>query len=95
MASPRAYPDSAYVFVSERRAPLCADAVRKIVGRPGREASIEFPVHPHMLRHATGYKLGLRRDTRAIQHYLGHHNIQHTTRYTELAADRFKDFWRD
>ena len=34
-------------------------------------------------------------DTRAIQHYLGHRNIQHTTRYTDLASDRFKDFWRD
>jgi type 1 fimbriae regulatory protein FimE len=92
----RAYPDTAYVFVSERKAPLCADAVRKIVGRAGREAGIEFPVHPHMLRHATGYKLANDgQDTRAIQHYLGHRNIQHTTRYTELAADRFKDFWRD
>jgi type 1 fimbriae regulatory protein FimE len=92
----RAYPDTAYVFVSERKAPLCADAVRKIVGRAGREAGIEFPVHPHMLRHATGYKLANDgQDTRAIQHYLGHGNIQHTTRYTELAADRFKDFWRD
>jgi type 1 fimbriae regulatory protein FimE len=91
----RAYPDTAYVFVSERKAPLCADAVRKIVGRAGREAGIEFPVHPHMLRHATGYKLANDgQDTRAIQHYLGHRNIQHTTRYTELAADRFKDFWR-
>jgi type 1 fimbriae regulatory protein FimE len=92
----RAYPDTAYVFVSERKAPLCADAVRKIVSRAGREAGIEFPVHPHMLRHATGYKLANDgQDTRAIQHYLGHRNIQHTTRYTELAADRFKDFWRD
>ena len=92
----RAYPDTAYVFVSERKAPLCADAVRKIVGRAGREAGIEFSVHPHMLRHATGYKLANDgQDTRAIQHYLGHRNIQHTTRYTELAADRFKDFWRD
>jgi type 1 fimbriae regulatory protein FimB/type 1 fimbriae regulatory protein FimE len=92
----RTYPDTAYVFVSERKAPLCADAVRKIVGRAGREAGIEFPVHPHMLRHATGYKLANDgQDTRAIQHYLGHRNIQHTTRYTELAADRFKDFWRD
>jgi type 1 fimbriae regulatory protein FimB/type 1 fimbriae regulatory protein FimE len=70
--------------------------MRKIVGRPGREAGTEFPVHPHMLRHATGYKLANDgQDTRAIQHYLGHRNIQHTTRYTELAADRFKDFWRD
>jgi type 1 fimbriae regulatory protein FimB/type 1 fimbriae regulatory protein FimE len=92
----RAYPETAYVFVSERKAPLCADTVRKIVGRAGRQAGIAFPVHPHMLRHATGYKLANDgQDTRAIQHYLGHRNIQHTTRYTELAADRFKDFWRD
>ena len=34
-------------------------------------------------------------DTRAIQAWMGHKNIQHTVRYTELAPDRFKDFWRD
>jgi hypothetical protein len=34
-------------------------------------------------------------DTRSLQHYLGHKNIQHTVRYSELATDRFKDFWRD
>lgn len=92
----RDYPETPYVFVSERKAPLTADAVRKIVARAGRQAGIEFPIHPHMLRHATGYKLANDgQDTRAIQHYLGHRNIQHTTRYMELAADRFKDFWRD
>jgi type 1 fimbriae regulatory protein FimB/type 1 fimbriae regulatory protein FimE len=49
-----------------------------------------------MLRHACGYKLANEgHDTRAIQHYLGHRNIQHTVRYTELAADRFKRFWSD
>ena len=53
----RDYPDTAYVFVSERKAPLTADTVRKIVGRAGQRAGIEFPVHPHMLRHATGYEL--------------------------------------
>ena len=48
------------------------------------------------MRHATGYKLANDgQDTRAIQHYLGHRNIQHTTRYTELALDRFKNFWKD
>jgi type 1 fimbriae regulatory protein FimE len=89
-------PETAYVFVSERKAPLTTDAVRKIVGRAGRQAGIAFPVHPHMLRHATGYKLANDgQDTRAIQLYLGHRNIQHTTRYTELAPDRFKDFWQD
>jgi type 1 fimbriae regulatory protein FimB/type 1 fimbriae regulatory protein FimE len=49
-----------------------------------------------MLRHATGYKLANDgHDTRAIQHYLGHMNSTHTTRYTELAAARFNQFWRD
>jgi site-specific recombinase XerD len=51
---------------------------------------------PHMLRHACGFKLANDgHDTRALQHYLGHKNIQHTVRYTEMAPDRFKDFWRD
>jgi type 1 fimbriae regulatory protein FimB/type 1 fimbriae regulatory protein FimE len=87
---------AAYVFISERKAPLTPDAVRKIVARAGREAGIEFPIHPHMLRHATGYKLANDgHDTRAIQQYLGHRNIQHTTRYTDLAPTRFKDFWKD
>jgi len=68
----------------------------KIVGRAGQRAGIEFPVHPHMLRHATGYKLANDgQDTRSIQHYLGHRNIEHTTRYTELKPDRFRAFWSD
>jgi type 1 fimbriae regulatory protein FimB/type 1 fimbriae regulatory protein FimE len=49
-----------------------------------------------MLRHACGYKLAQDgQDTRAIQHYLGHRNIQHTVRYTHLSPERFKDFWKD
>jgi site-specific recombinase XerD len=49
-----------------------------------------------MLRHACGFKLANDgHDTRALQHYLGHKNIQHTVRYTDMAADRFKNFWRD
>jgi len=92
----RDYPETPYLFVSERKAPLTADTVRKIVARAGQHAGIPFSIHPHMLRHATGYKLANDgQDTRAIQHYLGHRNIQHTTRYTELAADRFKSFWQD
>lgn len=85
-----------YVFVSERKAPLTPDSVRKILARAGRHAGIEFSIHPHMLRHATGYKLANDgQDTRAIQQYLGHRNIQLTTRYADLAPERFKDFWRD
>jgi type 1 fimbriae regulatory protein FimB/type 1 fimbriae regulatory protein FimE len=87
---------SPYVFVSERRGPLSDSAVRKIVSRAGEQAALSFPVHPHMLRHGTGYKLANDgHDTRAIQHYLGHKNIRHTVRYTQLSSIRFRDFWRD
>ncbi len=92
----RDYPDTPYVFVTERKGPLTTSAVRKIIARAGELARLGFPVHPHMLRHACGFKLANDgHDTRAIQHYLGHKNIQHTVRYTELAPDRFNGFWRD
>lgn len=92
----RDYSTLPYVFSSERKAPLTSDAIRKILSRAGKEAKMPFTVHPHMLRHACGYKLAQAgQDTRAIQHYLGHKNIQHTVRYTQLSPERFKDFWKD
>ena len=92
----RDYPNSPYVFVTERKGPLTNSAVGKMIARAGEKAGFEFPVHPHMLRHATGYKLANDgHDTRAIQQYLGHKNIQHTVRYTELVTTRFRDFWKD
>ncbi len=92
----RDYPTSAYIFTGERRGPLTDSTVRKMVARAGTAAGLEFPVHPHMLRHAAGYKLANDgQDTRAIQHYFGHKNISHTVRYTELSPERFKDFWQD
>ena len=92
----RDYPASPYVFGSERRGPMTAANVRKLVARAGVKAKIAFPVHPHMLRHACGFKLANDgQDTRAIQAYLGHANIAHTARYTELSPTRFRNFWRD
>ena len=85
-----------YVFTSLRRGPMTRRTVHHVVAEGAKAAGIEFPVHPHMLRHATGFYLAnAGQDTRAIQLYLGHKNIQHTVRYTELAAGRFKDFWKD
>jgi type 1 fimbriae regulatory protein FimB/type 1 fimbriae regulatory protein FimE len=92
----REYPTTPYLFVTERGGPLTTSTVRKIVQRAGQVAGIEFPVHPHQIRHATGYKLANeQRSTRAIQLFMGHKNIQHTVRYTELTAARFNDFWED
>ena len=91
----RDYPDTPYIFVTERKGPLTAATVRKLITRAGEKACLGFPVHPHMLRHACGFKLANEgHDTRAIQFYLGHKNIQHTVRYTALASDRFNAFWK-
>jgi len=88
-------PKSAFVFTSERGAPFSPAGFARMIERAGIEAKLAFKAHPHMLRHACGYKLANDgHDTRALQAYLGHKNIQHTVRYTELAPTRFKDFWR-
>jgi integrase len=88
-------PKSPFVFTSERGTPFSTAGFARMVERAGQEAKLSFKVHPHMLRHACGYALANKgHDTRALQAYLGHKNIQHTVRYTELSPTRFKDFWR-
>ena len=87
---------SPFVFVSERRAPFSTAGFARMLERAADAGGLEIKAHPHMLRHACGFKLandGV--DTRALQAYLGHRSIQHTVRYTELAPTRFKGFWRD
>jgi type 1 fimbriae regulatory protein FimE len=87
---------SPYVFVTEAGTPTTTAWFLRMMQRAGRAAGLAFPVHPHMLRHSTGYKLANDgHDTRSLAHYLGHRNLQSTARYTALAPDRFKNFWRD
>jgi integrase len=89
------FPDSGYVFTTERGTSFTPDAINRLIKTIGNRAGLPMPVHFHMLRHSCGYKLandGI--DTRAIQGWLGHVSITHTTRYTELSPVRFKDFWR-
>ena len=87
---------SPFVFISERGAPFSRRGFQAMVERAGEAAGFDMKIHPHMLRHACGFKLandGI--DTRTIQAYLGHKSIQHTVRYTELAPTRFKSLFRD
>jgi integrase len=87
---------SPYVFLTERDGPMTPKSFLHLFTRIGQRAKIPFPVHPHMLRHTCGYLLANKGvDTRSLQAYLGHKNIQHTVRYTEMAPDRFRDFWKD
>jgi|SRR5665213_2651121 len=88
-------PKSPYVFTSEQKQPFGTAGFARMIERAGAGAKLGFKAHPHMLRHACGYALANKgHDTRALQAYLGHRNIQHTVRYTELTSTRFKDFWR-
>ena len=88
-------PKSPFVFTSERASPFTTAGFARLIERAGATAGFQFKAHPHMLRHACGFALANKgHDTRALQAYLGHRNIQHTVRYTELSPDRFKDFWR-
>jgi type 1 fimbriae regulatory protein FimB/type 1 fimbriae regulatory protein FimE len=87
--------NSPFIFVSERGSPFSVSGLQKLVERAGIDAGMPFKVHPHMLRHATGYALANKGvDTRTLQGYLVHRSIQSTVRYTELAPGRFKDIWR-
>ena len=79
-------PKSAFVFTSERGSPFGAAGFARLMERAGESAGLGFNAHPHMLRHACGYALANEgHDTRRIQAYLGHKNIQHAVRYTEIA----------
>jgi integrase len=87
--------NSPFMFVTERGAPFSVAGLQKLVERASPAAKMPFKVHPHMLRHATGYALANKgTDTRTLQSYLGHRSIQSTVRYTELAPGRFKNLWK-
>ena len=82
-----------YVFLSER-GPCTRQMFNYLVATIGERAGLLMHVHPHMLRHSCGYYLANKGyDTRLIQDYLGHKNIQHTVRYTRAASTRFEGLW--
>jgi type 1 fimbriae regulatory protein FimB len=82
-------------FVSEQRKPLHRSTVNFALKAYSKAAALPFSAHPHMLRHACGFALADQgADTRLIQDYLGHRNIQHTVRYTAANPARFEKLWR-
>jgi site-specific recombinase XerD len=93
----REAPDSPFMFVSERGAPLSPAGFARMIERAGAVAGLDgLKIHPHMLRHSCGFALASQGiDTRALQAYLGHRDIRNTVVYTELSPNRFKGFWKD
>jgi len=91
----RENPPGPHIFVSERGGPVTTAWFRKMMARLGERAAMPFPIHPHMLRHSCGFLYANQgKDTRSLQAYLGHRNIQSTVRYTAMAPDRFRGWER-
>jgi type 1 fimbriae regulatory protein FimB/type 1 fimbriae regulatory protein FimE len=90
----REQPNSTFLFLSERKAPLSVDGVQKLVERLGVAARFAFPIHAHMLRHSAGYALAGRGvDTRTLQAFMGHRSISNTVIYTAVADKRVRNIW--
>jgi type 1 fimbriae regulatory protein FimB/type 1 fimbriae regulatory protein FimE len=83
-----------WVFKSESKlepGAVSESGFQKIVARAGELAGFDFPVHPHMLRHACGYWMHKEgHDIRTIQEWMGHVSIQNTQLYTALDTDHFR-----
>ncbi len=91
----KAKPETDAFFISERRKPLSRKTAWLAIRTYGERAGLALPAHPHMLRHACGFALADQgADTRLIQDYLGHRNIQHTVIYTAANPARFEKLWR-
>ena len=86
---------SRFVFMTSRGSPMTRNGFFKLLAKTAARAGID-DVHPHILRHACGFKLvnqGM--DTLSLAAYLGHVNVQNTQRYTRVNAARFDGLWRD
>ena len=82
-------------FISEQRTPLHRSTVNYVMQKFSEAAALPLLAHPHMLRHACGFALAdSGADTRLIQDFLGHRNIQHTVKYTATNPARFEKLWR-
>jgi type 1 fimbriae regulatory protein FimB len=82
-------------FAIRRRKSLNRRTAWLTIRKYGGLAGLELPTHPHQLRRACGFALADQgADTRLIQDYLGHRNIQHTVKYTATNPARFEKLWR-
>jgi len=90
-------PESVYLFENERGAAPTPAGFRKMLSRLAEDAGLgALRVHPHMLRHATGYALANRDGvtTRDVAEVMGHANMANTQRYQAMNANRFRGLWR-
>jgi type 1 fimbriae regulatory protein FimB/type 1 fimbriae regulatory protein FimE len=84
--------EKGWVFRSERGDKMSENGFYKMLSRAGKAAGLAFDVHPHMLRHGTGFRMNAERcNTRTIQGWLGHKNIANTERYTAMGSSHYRE----
>jgi integrase len=92
----RQNPNHRHVFLSNRRTPMTRQNVHAFFAKLGKEVGFDFPSHFHQLRHSCASTLAAAgHDTRSLQHYMGHKNIQSTVIYTHLNPNRFNGWFKD
>ncbi|MEZ6194379.1 MAG: tyrosine recombinase [Planctomycetota bacterium] len=91
-----ARPDSPdRLFLSTRGRALSREAVYRRLRETGLAAGIRQRVTPHLLRHTFATHLVHQgADLRAVQEMLGHANLETTTIYTSVDAERFRSIHR-
>lgn len=87
-----------YVFISQKKTPFARQSLNKLFLRLEdswqKSTKSTLKLHPHMMRHTTGYLLAEKGvDTRRIQDYLGHKKIEHTVTYTQLSSGALRNIW--
>jgi integrase len=86
---------SRFVFVTGRGGPMTRNGFFKMLSKAAGAAGLQ-DVHPHLLRHGTGFRLvNMGLDTLSLAAYLGHRNVQNTARYAKMDARRFDGLWKD
>lgn len=84
-----------FVFITSRGTPMTREGFRVLLAKAADRAGLDG-VHPHLLRHATGFRLvnsGF--DSLSLAAYLGHRNVNNTKRYAKMDSSRFDGIWKD